>query len=232
MGRRSPGACAAAAAMALACAFPAFAQRAEVSRVRDATEVFHAITTMPEYQVPAALMKNAYGIAVIPRVQRVSFIVGVQRGRGVLVARGGAGGWSRPLFIALTGGSVGWQAGVQSADVVLFFRTRDSVEQVLRGGSTLGVTASIAAGSMGREASAVTDADLQAEVYSYSRTRGIFVGVALQGGALTIDDDANAAYYGKDISHAEQVFQGTGLPDPASAVQLRQEIASYDKSLK
>lgn len=217
--------------MALACAFPAFAQVAEVSRVRDATEVFHAITTVPEHQVPAALMKNAYGIAVIPRVQRVSFIVGVQRGRGVLVARGQQG-WSRPLFIALTGGSVGWQAGVQSADVVLFFRTRDSVEQVLRGGSTLGVTASIAAGSLGREASAVTDADLQAEVYSYSRTRGIFVGVALQGGALTIDDDANAAYYGKDILRAEQVFQGTGLPDPASAVQLRQEIASYDKSLK
>jgi len=231
MSSRSSGAFAAAAVLALACAVPAFAQRAEANRVQDAIEVFHAITSIPEYQVPAVLMKNAYGIAVIPRVQRVSFIVGVQRGRGVLVARGQEG-WSRPLFISLTGGSVGWQAGVQSADIVLFFRTRDSVEQILSGGSTLGVTASLAAGSMGREASAVTDADLQAEVYSYSRTRGIFAGVALQGGALTIDYDANAAYYGKDISRAEQVFQGSGLPDPASAVKLRQEIASYDKSLK
>jgi lipid-binding SYLF domain-containing protein len=225
------GACGAVAAIFLVCAGPGFAQRIEASRVQDATDVFHAITSVPDYQVPAALMKNAYGIAVIPRVQRVSFIVGIQRGRGVLVARGNAG-WSRPLFISLTGGSVGWQAGVQSADIVLFFRTRDSVEQILRGGSTLGVTASIAAGAMGREASAFTDADLQAEVYSYSRTRGIFAGIALQGGALNIDYDANAAYYGKDIARAEQIFQGAGLPDPATAVQLRQEITTYEKAVR
>jgi lipid-binding SYLF domain-containing protein len=231
MGSRSFGACAAAVALALACAAPAFAQRVEANRVQDATEVFHALTSVPEYQVPAALMRKAYGIAIIPRVQRVSFIVGVQRGRGILVARG-KDGWSRPLFISLAGGSVGWQVGVQSADIVLFFRTRDSVEQVLRGGATLGVAASISAGSLGREAAAVTDADLRAEIYSYSRSRGIFVGVALQGGALNIDYDANAAYYGTDISHAEQVFQGTGLMDPASAVKLRQEIASYEKSLR
>jgi lipid-binding SYLF domain-containing protein len=231
MRRYSRGVVIAAAALLFAPAAASFAQRAEADRVQEAIEVFHAITTIPEYKVPAALMKQAYGIAVIPRVQRVSFIVGVQRGRGVLVARTD-GGWSRPLFISLTGGSVGWQAGIQSADIVLFFRSRDSVEQVLRGGSTLGVAASIAAGSVGREASAVTDADLQAEVYSYSRTRGIFAGVALQGGALNIDYDANAAYYGKDISRPEQVFQGAGLPEPASATKLSREIASYDASLR
>lgn len=220
-----------AAALALVCAAPAFAQGAEADRVSQAIEVFNAITGMPDSQVPAALMKGAYAIAVIPRVQRVSFIVGVQRGRGVLVTRTGDA-WSRPLFISLTGGSVGWQAGVQSADIILFFRTRSSVDEILQGGSTLGVTASIAAGAVGREASAVTDADLQAEVYSYSRTRGIFAGVAVQGGSLSIDYDANAAYYGKDVSRAEQVFQGTGLPDPSTAVRLRQEIASYEKSLK
>jgi lipid-binding SYLF domain-containing protein len=222
---------AAAAALGMAFVFPASAQRTEANRVQEAIDVFHGITSVPENGVPAALMRNAYGIAVLPRVQRVSFIIGVQRGRGILVARGAEGTWSRPLFISLTGGSVGWQAGVQSADVVLFFRTRDSVEQVLRGGSTLGVTASIAAGAVGREASAVTDADLRAQVYSYSRTRGIFVGVALQGGAVTIDYGANAAFYGKDISRAEEVFQGTGLPDPAPGPRLRQEIASYEKSL-
>jgi lipid-binding SYLF domain-containing protein len=232
MGSRFLEACAVAAALGLAGALPVFAQRAETNRVQEAIDVFHAITTVPEYKVPAALMKKAYGIAVIPRVRRVSFIVGVQRGRGVLVARGDDGRWSRPLFISLSGGSVGWQAGVQSADVVLFFRSRGSVEQVLKGGSTLGVTASIAAGAMGREASAVTDADLQAEVYSYSRTRGIFAGFALQGGALAIDYDANAAYYGKDVSRPSEVFQGSGLPNPATAVRLSQEISSYDASLK
>lgn len=210
---------------------PAAAQGVETGRVQEAIEVFHAITAMPDSQVPAALMRRAYGVAVIPRVQRVSFIVGVQRGRGVLVARGGNGTWSRPLFVSLSGGSVGWQAGVQSADIVLFFRTRDSVQEILRGGSTLGVTASIAAGAVGRDASAVTDADLRAEVYSYSRTRGIFAGVAVQGGVIAIDYDANAAYYGKEITQADQVFQGSGLPDPQSALQLRREIAAYEKSL-
>ena len=211
---------------------PVRAQGVENGRVHNAIDVIHALTAMPDAQVPAALMRRAYGIAVIPRVQRVSFIVGIQRGRGVMVTRGTDGTWSRPLFISLSGGSVGWQAGVQSADIVLFFRTRDSVQEILRGGSTLGVTASIAAGSVGREASAVTDADLQAEVYSYSRSRGIFAGVAVQGGVVAIDYDANAAYYGKEITQADQVFQGTGLADPQSAVQLRREIAGYEKALK
>ncbi|HUJ75566.1 MAG TPA: lipid-binding SYLF domain-containing protein, partial [bacterium] len=153
-----------AAASTLLNAAPADAQRVESARVQAAIEVIHSLTAMPDAQVPAALMRRAYGIAVIPRVQRVSFIVGIQRGRGVLVTRSADGSWSRPLFISLSGGSVGWQAGVQSADIVLFFRTQDSVQEILRGGSTLGVTASIAAGAVGRDASAVTDADLQAEV--------------------------------------------------------------------
>jgi lipid-binding SYLF domain-containing protein len=220
------------AVLALACASPVFAEKTEDGRVREAINVFSGITGMPDSQVPAALMKRAFAIAVIPRVQRVSFIVGVQRGRGVLVTRGDDGSWSRPLFISLAGGSVGWQAGVQSSDLILFFRTRGSVDEILRGGSTLGVTASIAAGAVGREASAVTDADLQAEVYSYSRTRGIFAGVAVQGGAVTVDYDANAAYYGKEITRADQVLQGTGLPDPPTAVELRREISGYEKSLK
>ena len=221
-----------AAALTLAVVAPAFAQGVETDRIGQAIEVFDGITAMPDAQVPAALMRHAYGIAVIPRVQRVSFIVGVQRGRGVLVTRGADGSWSRPLFISLTGGSVGWQAGIQSADIILFFRTQASVNDVLQGGSTLGVTASIAAGAVGREASAVTDADLQAEVYSYSRTRGIFAGVAVQGGAVTIDYDANSAYYGKEIVRADQVFQGSGLPDPPTAARLRREITAYEKSLK
>jgi len=94
------------------------------------------------------------------------------------------------------------------------------------------VTASVAAGAVGREASAVTDADLKAEVYSYSRARGIFAGLAVQGGALAIDYDANSAFYGKEISRAEQVFKGAGLPDPAPGPRLREEIASYERSLK
>jgi lipid-binding SYLF domain-containing protein len=208
------------------------AQRAEIHRVQEAQEVFQTLTTVPEYQVPAALMKQVYGIAIIPGAQRAGFIIGGQRGRGVLVVRGQEGSWSRPLFLTLTGGSIGWQIGIQSADIVLFFRTKGSVDRVLRGKYTMGVDASLSAGSLGREAGAVTDQDLRAEIYSYSRTRGIFAGVALQGAALEVDYDASSLYYGKEVSKPLDVLAGNGLPNPQSAVELSRAISAGMASLK
>jgi lipid-binding SYLF domain-containing protein len=223
---------AAVAAMLAGAVIPAAAQRTEVRRVQSAADVFEALIAIPEHEVPAALVRQVEGIAILPGVQRVGFVVGGQRGKGVLVVRGSDGSWSRPLFITLTGGSVGWQVGIQSADIVLFFRTRESVDRVLRGKYTLGLDASLAAGSLGREAGAVTDQDLQAEIYSYSRARGIFAGVSVSGAALDVDWDANALYYGKDIAKPQDVLVGTGLQDPQSAVKLRQVIAGYLKSVK
>ncbi len=223
---------AAAAAMLAAAVIPAAAQGADARRVQTAAEVFQALTNVPEHEIPAALVRQVAGIAILPGVQKVSFIVGGQRGKGVLVAREADGTWSRPLFITLTGGSVGWQAGIQSADIVLFFRTRESVDRVLRGKYTLGVDASLAAGSLGREAGAVTDPDMQAEIYSYSRTRGIFAGLSVSGAALDVDWDANALYYGTDIGTPQNVLTGTGLPDPQSSARLRQVIEGYLKSVK
>ena len=223
---------AAVAAMLAGAVIPAAAQRTEARTVQSAADVFQALIAVPEHEVPAALVRQVEGIAILPGVQRVGFIVGGQRGKGVLVVREGDGSWSRPLFVTLTGGSVGWQVGIQSADIVLFFRTRESVDRILRGKYTLGVDASLAAGSLGREAGAVTDQDLQAEIYSYSRTRGIFAGLAVSGAALDVDWDANALYYGKDIARPQDVLVGTGLQDPQSAVRLRQVIAGYLKSVK
>ena len=217
----------------ISCAvLPASAQRAETRMVQDAAEVFRAVMSVPEHEVPAALMRQVQGIAILPGVKKVGFIIGGQRGKGVLVVRGGDGTWSRPLFLTLTGGSVGFQIGIQSADIVLFFRTRDSVDRVLSGRFTLGVDASVAAGSLGRGAAAVTDQDLKAEIYSYARTRGIFAGLALQGAALDVNPDANALYYGKDIANPQDVLGGSGLPDPQSAVELRKTIAEYAVKVK
>jgi lipid-binding SYLF domain-containing protein len=211
---------------------PAFSQHDEARRVQDALNVFQTLMSVPDYRVPDALMRRVFGIAILPGVQRAGFIVGGQRGKGLLVVRGSDDTWSRPLFLTLTGGSVGWQIGIQSADIVLFFRTKDSVDRILRGKYTMGVDASVSAGSLGREAGAVTDQDMQAEIYSYSRTRGIFAGIALQGAALDVDYDANARYYGKEISKPQDVLDGAGLLDPQSAVQLGQAIAGYLKNLK
>ena len=220
---------AAIAALAFLVALPAAAQQAEEQRLTKAAAVFEAITSVPERAVPEALMRSVYGIAIFPEVQRVGFIIGGQRGKGVLVVRSG-GSWSRPLFLSITGGSIGWQIGVQKADVVLFFRTRGSVDRVLEGKYTVGVDASVAAGSLGREASALTDKSLQAELYTYARTRGIFAGLALQGAALDIDYPANAKYYGREIDLPQDVLSGAGLPDPPSAGGLRRAIDGYTPS--
>ncbi len=216
----------------LVTAVSAAAQSAEADRVKSALDVFQAIIAVPEYQVPAVLMHNASGIAILPGVRRVGFVVGGMRGKGVLLVRGKDGEWSRPLFVTITGGSIGWQIGIQSSDIVLFFRTQGSVDRVLRGKYTIGVDASVAAGSLGRDAAAVTDRDLTAEIYSYSRARGVFAGLALQGAALDIDYGANAAYYQKEIARPSEILDGSGLPDPETAKQLRQGIARYEKSVK
>jgi lipid-binding SYLF domain-containing protein len=208
------------------------AQTVETDRVKSALDIFQVFTTVPEYEIPAVLMRNASGIAILPGVKRIGFVVGGMRGKGVLVVRGKDGGWSRPLFVTITGGSIGWQIGIQSSDIILFFRTPQSVERVLRGKYTIGVDASVAAGSLGRDAAAVTDKDLTAEIYSYSRARGVFAGLAIQGAAIDIDYGANAAYYQKEIAQPSEILSGTDLPDPETAKQLRQGIARYEKSVK
>jgi lipid-binding SYLF domain-containing protein len=217
-------------ALLLLAAGPAFAERAQTQKLEDALEVFSAITSIPEHAVLQQLASVTYALAIFPDVQKVGFVIGGQHGKGVLMVRQGDATWSRPLFLTLSGASVGWQIGVQSADVMLFFRTRRSVDAVLRGRYTVGVGASIAAGSLGRSAAAATDTDMKAEIYSYSRTRGIFAGVSLEGVSLDLDLDANSSYYGKEIGKPSDVLQGDSLSDPPSAETLRRAVASWEKS--
>ena len=217
-------------ALLLLGAGPVAAERTQERKVEDARDVLTAIMTVPERDAVQQLMKETYALAIFPDVQRVAFVIGGQHGKGVLIVRRGEGTWSRPLFLTLSGASVGWQVGIQSADIVLFFRTRGSVDSVLRGRYTMGVGASLAAGSLGRAASATTDADMKAEIYSYARTRGIFAGVSLEGVSLDVDLDANAAYYGKEIDKPSDVLEGTSPSDPPSAVALRSAIESWEKS--
>ncbi len=203
-----------------------FAQREQVRKVEDAIEVFQAIIAIPEKQIPESIMRNAHGMAIIPGVQKAGFVIGGQYGKGVLVARNENGTWGSPVFVTLSGGSVGWQIGVQTLDLVLSFRTRRSIDRVLQKGFTLGVDVSVAAGDLGRQAGAGTDTELKAEIYSYSRSKGLFAGIALAGANLEIDDDANAAYYGKADIRASDILRGTGFAVPASAVELRRVLGN------
>lgn len=169
----------------------------EVAVIESAAEVLDALSSIPFRGIPPALMQDAQGVAVIPNVLKAGFVIGGRHGRGVVLVREPDGAWGNPLFVSLTGGSIGWQVGVQSTDVVLVFKTRNSLDRILKGKGklTLGADVGVAAGPIGRQAEASTDAQLKAEIYSYSRSRGLFAGVSLEGAAFLIDSDANELFY-------------------------------------
>jgi lipid-binding SYLF domain-containing protein len=195
--------------LALVAAAPgAWAQAREQGRLLMATQVLDELRATRDQYVPDRLLERAYAIAIIPDMTKIAFFAGGRRGHGVMVVRDKDGRFSNPVFITMTGGSFGWQWGVESTDIMLVFTTRRGVEGITGGKFTLGADASVAAGPVGRQASASTDTSFKAEVYSYSRTRGIFAGLAIDGSALTIDDDANAAFYDKHTVMASDILSG------------------------
>jgi lipid-binding SYLF domain-containing protein len=194
---------------------PTQAQTTEEQTMQAAASVLDEIMAIPAKGIPSALLAEAEGVAIIPNVIKGGFIVGARYGNGVLVVKEN-GFWRAPVFITLTGGNVGWQAGVQATDIVLVFKTQKSIQGILSGTFTLGVDAAAAAGPVGRQASAATDAGLKSEIYSYSRSRGIFAGVSFDGSALTVNQFANAAYYQQ---------AGSGTVPPSARVVVDKIIA-------
>ncbi len=176
----------------------ALTQSREDARLITATQVLEELHAQADQNIPAWLLDRAYGVAVIPDVIKGAFIFGGRHGNGALVARDSAGRFSNPVFISLTGGSWGFQIGAQSTDIVLIFASRKSVEKFASGDFTLGVGGSVAAGPLGRSGEAA--AGITSEVYSYSRNRGLFAGVQLDGTALTFDRKANQNFYGRDVT--------------------------------
>ncbi len=186
-------------------------------RVDAATEVLQQLTRIPEQGIPPSLLKNAHGIAVIPNLVKAGFLIGGSFGKGVLVVRHPDGRWSNPSFISMGGGSVGWQAGVQGSDIILVFKSRKGIDNIAKGKFTLGADANVAAGPVGRHTSAATDIGLKAEIYSYSRNRGLFAGVSLEGEWLTMDHKANLAYYDAGQNAASQILTDQHIPTPPHA---------------
>lgn len=185
------------------------AQGREEARLLTASQVLNDALGSPDQVVPTRLLERAYGIAVVPDVTKIAFFFGARRGNGVLVARDPSGHFSDPIFVNLTGGSFGFQWGVTSTDVILVFTTKRSIDRIASGQLTLGADASVAAGPVGRSASAGTDPTLSSEVYSYSRSRGLFAGVALDGSALSIDNNADARFYDKGVVNAYDIIGGS-----------------------
>jgi lipid-binding SYLF domain-containing protein len=197
-----------------------------LARSQDAVRVLEQVMQMPESAIPEALLGEAYAIAVIPDVVKAGLILGGRRGRGLLTVRTPEGVWSNPSFIRITGGSVGWQAGVQSTDVILVFRSQRGVDTIVNGKFTMGADASVAAGPVGRSAQASTDGRMRAEIYSYSRARGLFAGVALDGSVISIDHEANQTIYGRNVT-PRRIFAGGVSNVPDSIVEFRDRLEEF-----
>ncbi len=198
----------------------------EEGRLLTATEVLEEVRAMPDVRLPDTLLAHAYGIAVIPDVTKVAFIFGGRHGNGVLSVRDKlTSPWSNPVFVSLTGGSWGFQAGAQSSDIILVFTTKTGIEGIAGGKLTLGADASVATGPVGRQGSAATDMTFNAEIYSYARTRGLFGGIALDGSVISIDRSANASFYHKSGVTASEIFSGQAPAPPATAQRFLERLA-------
>ncbi len=219
------------ASLMLACclliaAGTAQAGEGETKRAREALRVLDEIMQAPDRRLPGNLLKEAYAVAVIPDVLKAGFVIGGRHGQGLIAVKSADGTWSNPSFVSMGGGSVGFQAGVQSTDVVLVFRSQRGVESIVHGKFTLGADAAVAAGPVGRDAQASTDAQLKAEIYSYSRARGLFAGVALDGSVISIDNDANQEVFGKGVT-PRRIFEGGVSGVPTEVVDFRDRLEEY-----
>ena len=198
----------------------AWAGRDEDARVQNAVRVMTDIQAIPESAIPDKLLDEGKAVVVVPDTVKAGLVIGGRRGHGVMSVKTRDGTWSNPVFVKLTGGSIGLQAGVQSSDLVLVFRNDRSLESIVNGKFTLGADAGVAAGPLGRNAATATDGQLKAEIWSWSRARGLFAGVALDGAVLSIDDDANAAAYGRDTT-PRMIFEGRAQPATTAVVDFR-----------
>ena len=198
----------------------AFAQGVETDRVNEAARVLEEILAAPDKGVPEAIIEKAQAVVVIPSTVKGALLIGAQRGKGVMSVKS-ASGWSAPAFITLTGGSVGLQIGGQATDIVLVVVNERGIENLAQNTFKIGGDASVAAGPVGREATASTDYKLQAEILSYSRSRGLFAGVSLAGSTIRADRNANEKIYGVGYSTKNIVVERKVEPTAAAESWLK-----------
>jgi lipid-binding SYLF domain-containing protein len=194
----------------------ATASKDETKRMVEATSVIKEIRTAPDKAIPESIWQRARCVAVIPDVKKAAFVVGGEYGKGVVSCRTGKA-WSAPVFLRLEKGSFGAQIGAESTDVVLLVMNERGMERLLQDKVTLGADASLAAGPVGRSGAAATDAQVSAEMLSYSRARGLFAGIDLSGGVLRPDSSADRDFYGRAIVPRAVLVENASVPRPPAA---------------
>lgn len=185
-------------------------------RLEESATVLRGMMYAPDGSIPADLLKRGTAIIIFPSVIKAGLGVGGHYGKGTILRRNPESGkWGPPAFVTLMGGSFGWQIGVQSTQLVLLVMTEVDLKSLFRDKLTIGADASVAAGPVGRDASAATDIGLGAGILSYSRAQGLFAGLSVKGSVIESDWEANEQYYGSDASMIDIFFQGKGTASPA-----------------
>jgi len=205
-------------ALSFCLGLPVVAQQKEDHRLQESYDVLRDVLNAPDKGIPHDLLDKAKCVIVVPSMKKGAFIVGASYGRGVMVCRSGedfTGAWSAPAMFALEGGSFGFQAGGEATDYVILVMNDKGAKSVMSSKVKLGGEASIAAGPVGRTSSAETDAVMNAEMLSWSRSKGVFGGVSLEGSTIRSDDDANKRLYGKELNAKQIIVQGEAKTPPA-----------------
>lgn len=184
----------------------------ELKTVESSAEVVRAFSAVPMHGIPRALLHQAAGVAVIPHVVKAGLVLSERFGRGVVLVHEPDGRWSNPIFVTLSGTGLGGQVGIQSTDLVLVFKSRKSLDRALNGRLTLGGDVAVAAGPVGREADVASDRFLRAEIFSWSRSRGLFAGVSVEGARLSVDPHANESFYRIRGCRSADVLAFHGVP--------------------
>jgi lipid-binding SYLF domain-containing protein len=179
-------------------------QGKENEKIQAANKVLAEFSNMKE-KIPQKLFSVTEGIIIVPKLLNAGFVIAGKRGKGIAMVKNADGTWSDPVFVTITGGSIGFQVGVQSVDLVLIFKNRETLQKIGTGSFTLGGDASVTAGPVGRNSSASTDYKMDAEIYSYSKSKGLFAGISISGSALDIDEKSNDSFYGQALD-AQTIF--------------------------
>jgi lipid-binding SYLF domain-containing protein len=205
----------------LTLAAPSWAAEREIKTVESATEAVRELAAIPLKGIPQALLQDAAGVAIVPHAVKTALILEREFGRGVILSHEPNGLWGNPVFVTLRGHGIGGEAGIEKTDLVLVFKSRKALDHALKGKLTLGSDVAVAVGPVGRDAEV---ARLKADVYSYSRSSGLFVGVSVEGAKLRVDEDANEDIYRIKGGHAADVLASPGIPVPVAVQTLKDQL--------
>ncbi len=202
----------------------------EMKTIESATEAIHELAGIPLKGIPQGLLQDAAGVAILPQVRKTALILDRETGRGVILTHEPDSRWSSPLFVTLKGHGIGGEVGIEKTDLVLVFKTRKSLERALQGKLTLGSDVAVAVGPLGRDTEVASDRALKADIYAYSRSRGLFVGVSLEGARLQVDEGANEEFYHVRGGHVADVLSLRKVPGEVAVEALKEQLTKLSLS--